>query len=240
MALLPWLTGRITNIVNETNDTKRFWIEVPELSAFDFIPGQFVTMNLPIHEKINKRLRSYSIASWPDGTNIFELVIVLDRKGGVGTTYLFHELAVGSTIVFRGPQGLFHLKEPLIENIFMICTGTGIAPFRSMVHHIKDKKIPHQHIYLIFGCRTKTNLLYYDELISLQQELDNFSFIPVLSREQWEGQTGYVHQVYELLCTGKMPADFFLCGWKGMVDEAKQRILDMGYDKKNIHSEIYG
>ena len=81
MALLPWRTGKVIRIENETAFTKRYWIEVPELTSFDFIPGQFVTLDLPIHEKANKRLRSYSISSWPDGTNIFELIIVLDKKG---------------------------------------------------------------------------------------------------------------------------------------------------------------
>jgi len=52
---------------------------------------------------------------------------------------------------------------------------------------------------------------------------------------------GYVHPVYESLCNqGKTPANFYLCGWKSMVDEAKQRILAMGYDKKAIHLELYG
>ena len=91
MALQPWRTGKVIRIENETDDTRRFWIEVPELSSFDFIPGQFVTLDLPIHEKPNKRWRSYSIASWPDGTNVFELVIVLD-KVGAGTPYLFDEV----------------------------------------------------------------------------------------------------------------------------------------------------
>jgi ferredoxin-NADP reductase len=42
------------------------------------------------------------------------------------------------------------------------------------------------------------------------------------------------------LCKDRQPANFFLCGWKGMIDEAKSRILEMGYDKKDIHLEIYG
>jgi CDP-4-dehydro-6-deoxyglucose reductase len=61
-----------------------------------------------------------------------------------------------------------------------------------------------------------------------------------LSREGWEGHTGYVHSIYETLCAERKPANFFLCGWKGMIDEAKKRITDMGYDKKSIHQEIYG
>ena len=80
MAIQPWRVGKVIKIENETSDTRRFWIEVPELTSFDFIPGQFVTLDLPIHEKPNKRWRSYSIASCPDDTNVFELVIVLDNK----------------------------------------------------------------------------------------------------------------------------------------------------------------
>jgi CDP-4-dehydro-6-deoxyglucose reductase len=239
MALLPWRKGKVIRIENETAVTKRYWIEVPELTAFDFIPGQFVTLDLPIHEKANKRWRSYSIASWPDGTNVFELIIVLDKKGA-GTNYIFHEVTVGSELVFRGAQGVFTLKEPLEKAIFLICTGTGIAPFRSMMHHIKNKNIPHKNITLIFGCRTKDTLLYYSEMKELSASEPGFTYIPTLSRERWEGRTGYVHTIYEELCSDKKPAGFMLCGWRGMIDEAKERILNMGYDAKDIHVEIYG
>src|SRR5450432_1660690 len=166
MALQPWRTGKVIRIENETEDTKRFWIEVPELSAFDFIPGQFITLDLPIHERHNKRWRSYSIASWPDGTNVLELVIVLDKRGA-GTPWLFDNATVGTEISFRGPQGVFILREPIEDDIYLICTGTGIAPFRSMVHHIKNNNIAHKNIYLVFGCRTKSTLLYYDEFVRL-------------------------------------------------------------------------
>jgi CDP-4-dehydro-6-deoxyglucose reductase len=77
-------------------------------------------------------------------------------------------------------------------------------------------------------------------MTELQDAVAGFRYVPVLSREQWEGKTGYVHAVYEELCAQRQPASFFLCGWKGMIDEAKKRILDMGYDKKDIHVEIYG
>lgn len=239
MALLPWRTGKVIRITDETSSTKRYWIEVPELTSFDFIPGQFVTLNLPIHEKANKRWRSYSIASWPDGTNVFELVIVLDKQGA-GTNYIFNEVKVGSELSFRGAQGVFTLKEPLDKDLFLICTGTGIAPFRSMVHHIKNNNIAHKNITLVFGCRTKNSLLYHAEMLQLDKDVPGFTYIPTLSRETWNGVTGYVHPVYESLCVNRQPANFFICGWRGMIDEAKQRILDMGYDKKDIHVEIYG
>ncbi len=136
MALQPWRTGKVIKIDDHTHNTKRFCIQVPELENFDFVPGQFVTLDLPIHEKPNKRWRSYSIASWPDGTNVFELLIVLADQG-VGTTYLFNEVSVGSELTFRGAQGVFTLPEQLDKDIFLICTGTGIAPFRSMINYIQ-------------------------------------------------------------------------------------------------------
>jgi CDP-4-dehydro-6-deoxyglucose reductase len=246
MALQPWRKGVVTRIENETYNTRRFWIQVPEIESFDFDPGQFVTLDLPIHEKPNKRWRSYSIASWPDGTNVFELLIVI-LDGGAGTTYLFNEVAVGSELTLRGPQGVFTLPDQLDKDFYLICTGTGIAPFRSMIHHIKRHNIPHQKINLIFGTRGLKDLLYTSELKGLEMEVENFHFFPTLSRESWDGCCGYVHAVYENLVREKMngnaeppPASFYLCGWKAMVDEARKRIVDLGYDRKAIHLELYG
>jgi CDP-4-dehydro-6-deoxyglucose reductase len=239
MALLPWQTGKVIRIENETVHTKRFWIEVPGVEHFNFKPGQFVTIDLPIHEKPNKRWRSYSIASWPDGTNVFELIIVL-VPNGPGSTYFFTQVDVGSELTFRGPVGVFTLPETIDKPIYLICTGTGIAPFRSMVHYCKLNNIPRQNIYLIFGTRTQKELLYHEEMCDLQEDLEKFHYIPTLSREDWNGRKGYVHSIYEELCKEKPEALFYLCGWKNMIDEAKQRILAMGYDRKAIHQELYG
>jgi ferredoxin-NADP reductase len=240
--LLPWLTGIVIRIEDATANTRRFWIEVPELPSFNFKPGQFVTLDLPIHEKKNKRWRSYSIASCPDASNVFELIIVL-MPHGAGSSYLFNDIKVGSEIMFRGPQGVFTLPEKIEKDLFFICTGTGIAPFRSMVEYIYKNNVAHKNIYLIFGCRYTKDSLYFDELNALQEKLPSFKFIPTFSRETEElaVRKGYVHNVYEeILNTNKPAADFYLCGWKNMVDEANQRIVELGYDKKDIHLELYG
>ncbi len=246
MALLPWRKGIVIRIENETYNTRRFWIQLPEPDAFDFAPGQFVTLDLPIHEKPNKRWRSYSIASWPNGTNIIELLIVR-LEPGLGTTYLFNEIQVGSELTLRGPLGVFVLPPVIEKDLYFICTGTGIAPFRSMLHYIQLKNLPHQALTLIFGTRSKNDLLYLEELKTLEKEVSGFQFIPTLSRESWDGCCGYVHAVYEHLIqqkkdvTEQLPsAAFYLCGWKAMVDEAKSRILALGYDKRDVHLELYG
>jgi CDP-4-dehydro-6-deoxyglucose reductase len=239
MAVQPWRNGKIIRIQEEAPETLRFWFQAEELERFDFIPGQFVTLDLPIHEKPNKRWRSYSIASWPDGTNIFELIIVRNETGP-GTNFLFSEAGIGTEISYRGPQGIFTLPEKIDKDLFLICTGTGIAPFRSMLQYILLHRVPHHDIYLIFGTRTRDSLLYYEELKELEKKHPEFHYIPVLSREKWEGETGYVHEAYTKRLANNQPADFFLCGWKNMIDEAKRRIQELGYDKKSIHQEIYG
>jgi len=239
MALQPWRKGVVTRIEEEADQTRRFYIQIPELEVFDFKPGQFISFDLPISDKPAKRLRSYSIASWPNGTNEIELVIVL-LEGGLGTNYLFNEIKPGSELTLRGPQGVFTLPDPIEKDLYFICTGTGIAPFRSMLHYIQEHNVQHKNMYLIFGCRKKCNLLYYDDMMELEQNIPGFKYIPTLSREEWEGRKGYVHNIYEELCTERPPANFFLCGWKNMIDEAKQRIQAMGYDRKAIHQELYG
>src|ERR1700729_1237857 len=114
---LPWQTGKVIRIENATSLTRRFWIELVSGEPFHFEPGQFVTLDLPIHEKPAKRWRSYSIASWPDGTNVLELVIVL-LESGAGTTYLFNEIIQGSELILRGPQGVFTLPDPIEKDLF--------------------------------------------------------------------------------------------------------------------------
>lgn len=249
MALEPWRTGTVIRIEDETYNTKRFFIQVNELDNFDFKPGQFVTLDLPIHDQKNKRWRSYSIASWPDGSNVYELLIVL-LDGGLGTTYLFNEVKVGSELTFRGAQGVFTLPEKIEKDLFFICTGTGIAPFRSMLNYMLLHNIAHENLYLIFGVRTQKDLLYHEEMKALESEMENFTYMPTLSREGWEGRKGYVHSLYEEICKmnnearedlqSLKPASFYLCGWKAMIDDARKKITELGYDRKSVHLELYG
>ncbi len=244
--LLPWQKGTVIRIEELSSSTRRYWIEVQGTERFDFLPGQFVTLDLPIHEKINRRQRSYSIASWPDGSNVFELIIVL-LENGAGTNYLFNEVKTGSELDFRGPLGVFTLPQTITQDLYFICTGTGIAPFRSMVNHIMNHKIAHKDIYLVFGCRKFCDALYEEEMKDLEKKLEGFHYLPTFSREPGNPgyKTGYVHAVYEELVQAKRytvenDAAFYLCGWKDMISEAKTRLQALGINKKNIHQELYG
>ena len=230
--LLKWYKGKFTRIEEVNETVKRFWVEIPELEKIDFTPGQFMTFDLPIHPKRNQRWRSYSIASAPDGTNVLEFVIV-NLNGGKGTDYLFNEVKVGTQLKLKGPAGVFTLPKELNTDteICFICTGTGLAPFRSMLLDIYHNDKPHPKIQLIFGTRTIDGILYHEEMQQLAANMDKLDYHVTLSREtapEWTGPTGYVHPVYEQLYADRRPATFYLCGWENMVKEARQRWLRLG------------
>ena len=156
----------------------------------------------------------------------------------------------GSELTFRGAQGVFTLPENIEKDLFFICTGTGIAPFRSMLNYMQLHNISHKNLYLMFGCRTQKDLLYHEEMKALESKIENFSYMPTLSREGWDGHKGYVHSLYEEICKKNneacedmqnlKPASFYLCGWKAMIDDARQKIAALGYDRKAVHLELYG
>jgi ferredoxin-NADP reductase len=233
--------SEVTNIIDESHNTKRFFFRIPEVEDFKFGAGQFVMLDLPIDSKI--KTRSYSIASAPNGTNTIELLISLNEQG-LGTPYLFNHIKVGSQLPLSQPAGKF--MQPPFTNIdtdvCLICTGTGIAPFRAFLHDIKNRNIPHKNIDVIFGSRYEKDILYRKEMEELAQTLPGFRYTSVLSREQspaYTGEKGYVHAAYEKLYADKRPALFYLCGWKVMIKEAREKLLAMGYDKKVIKFELY-
>jgi len=210
---------------------------MPENLKFSFKAGQFIMFNLPIESKYTNR--SYSIASAPSDDNTFEVCIVL-KPTGLGTPYEWINFEVGTKVQVSKPLGKFLLDEPIETDICFIGTGTGIAPLRSQLIDLYNRKLEHKNIYLVFGNRTEKDILYRKDFDNLSNEHPEFNFIPVLSREPgWQGHKGYVHSVYEELFADKRPAHFYICGWADMLKETRQRLEAMGYDKKVIRFESY-
>ncbi len=251
-----WYDSHITKIENETPSTKRFWLHVEGDEPIHFKAGQFVTMDLPISDKRTKRWRSYSIASAPNsveernpdnigkGVRDLEFCIVKAENSTGGSKYLFEEATIGTPIRFKGPDGGFTLKEPILEkDIVLICTGTGVAPFRSMLWDIYNRQIPHGKIHLIFGTRREKDILYRQEFENFEKLIPNFKYDIALSREpNWQGTKGYVHAVYTEGYRHKRPnVAFYICGWANMIDDAVAKLMiELGYEKSQIHYELYG
>src|SRR5260370_881866 len=175
--------ARLLEQVEITPGVRNFVFEVPEVEQLYFIPGQFVSFTENIKGK--QITRPYSIASPPDG-NRFE--ICLNRvEEGLFSPYLF-DLKPGASVEMSAPLGYFVLRDPGRDCIF-VATGTGIAPFRSMLHAWlaqHDKK----QFTLIFGVRYERGLMYRNEFEDLARKHANLRFCPTLSRPEptWRGR----------------------------------------------------
>lgn len=215
-------------------EIKHFVFDVPEVEHLPFVPGQFVSFSGEFGGK--KITRAYSTAAPPSG-NRFELCLNRVQDGHFSP--LLFEMHPGDTVEMKGPLGHFVLKSPPADSIF-VATGTGIAPFRSMLlGHLAGQ--PEQRITLVFGVRYEHSLMYRDEFERVEREYSNFKFLPVLSRPDsgWKGLTGHVqpHVMREL--GERRDVDIYICGMKAMVDEMRATLKEAGLDRRHIIFEKY-
>jgi len=236
-----WYTAKLSKIEELSSTTKRFFLEVEGDEIVDFTAGQFIVTDLPLGEKRIQRWRSYSLANAPDKSNVLELVIV-KLEEGAGSTYFHEQIKIGDTIKFKAPDGSFCLPETIDHDIVMLATGTGVAPFRSMLHDIVNRNISHKKIHLIFGTREEEGILYKEEFEEFEKTIEGFSYSVALSRQEYKGYQGYIHNLYmEKYKEVRKDLHFYICGWSVMIDEAVANIYTkLGYDKSQIHYELYG
>lgn len=221
-----------------TPEVHHFDFEVPGRKELAFTPGQFVS----VLEKVDGKeiTRAYSIAS-PRGGNRFALC--LNRvPDGMLSSFLF-TLRPGEEIEMHEPFGHFTLRHPGRHAVF-VATGTGIAPFRSMLLDHLPRTRP--NITLLFGTRYEHGLLYRDDMERLAREFKSFRFLPTLTRpgESWKGRTGRVQAHLDEALALRAPeerfnVDVYVCGLKEMVDDVRQELERRGFERKQIIYEKY-
>ena len=232
----------LTDIIKETEANWRFIFEDPLADQINMISGMLVQLCCKPGEE-DSVVRNYSVASWQDGTNKFEL-IVTNLKGGKMCDYLFNEAKIGDEFIYRGPMGVFTLPEDLTErDIYFVSTGSGISPFRSMINDVFTNKKEFKNIKLFFGTRTEKDIVYRDELELIQEQLPGFEYVPTLSREKVPGiAQGYVHDHYLKLIDSleERPLVYF-CGWDRMIREGRDHLAKRGFEMtRDIRVEIFG
>lgn len=232
-------SARLVRSVALSEFTRHLELEVVGVPSFGFVPGQWLSVRAtdPTGEEFT---RAYSIAS-PPGAN-GHVAFCLNRvQDGFMSNYLCN-LTEGSEISFQGPFGDFILRPPLHDTLF-IATGTGIAPFRSMLHWLlADPERHHQRqLWLLFGARTEHDLYYREEFERLASEHSNFHFLPTLSRagSEWQGLRGYVQEhVVELVKT-RTDVHAYICGLDKMVAANRALLKGLGWDRTSIRYEKY-
>lgn len=219
-------------------DVHHFDFEVPALEVLQFTPGQFISV---VEVEDGKEItRAYSIASPRDG-NRFSLC--LNRvPNGLVSPYLF-SLPVGAEIDIHEPLGYFTLRHPGRRIVF-VATGTGVAPFRSIL--LDEMPRLHSHITLLFGVRYAEGLLYREEFEELARHHPHFRFLPTVTRpdETWTGRRGRVLEHLDEALNLQTPnelatLDVYICGLKEMVDDVRANLKARGFDRKQIIYEKY-
>ena len=244
MPARPLFTAKLIrkDLLSASAQCDHFEFEAGEFDAFNFTPGQFVSL---VEPKEGKHItRAYSIASAPRG-NRFDLCV--NRVDGGFFSNLLCDMEIGVSVQFHGPHGLFTLRNPL-QDCFFIATGTGIAPMRGFVELLFAATPLHNNreIFLVYGTRYSTELYYRDFFEQVASKNPNFHYILSLSRneEGWTGLTGYVQdRVREIVEAradkgiGSMHA--YICGLNAMVSANRELLTGIGWDKKQIIFERY-
>jgi|SRR5215831_3337147 len=239
MANFQTVNARLIRSTPLSDYTKHLEFETENPPRFGFVAGQWLSVraNMPDGEEI---IRAYSIASPPTESRNF--AFCLNRvQDGFMSNHLC-DMAEGQEVSFQGPFGNFILRPPMRDTIF-IATGTGIAPFRSMLHWLlaDPERYQETRLWLLFGVRTEQDIYYREEFEQLAAKHENFTFLPTLSRgsAEWKGLRGYVQEHVPGIIGDRKDMHAYICGLDKMVRANRNLLKDLGWDRKQIMYERY-
>ncbi len=198
--------------------------------------------------------RAYSMANYPEEKGLIMLNVRIaspppnapKAPPGIMSSYIFN-LKPGDNVTISGPYGEFFVKETEAEMIY-VGGGAGMAPLRSHVFDLLKRTHSDRTISYWYGARSFREVFYDDEFDQLEKDNANFAFHLALSEplpeDNWEGSTGFIHQVLydEYLKDHPAPEDceYYLCG-PPMMNSAVLKLLDdLGVEEENIIFDDFG
>ena len=257
---------KVTVLSKTTWTPNLFSFTVSRPDSFKFTAGQFVRLGVnpsqlnyykqlskvadaEEDEDLNETLdedifRAYSIVSSPfDEVLEFFSIVIPD---GAFTSQLQH-LEVGDELLLNTmPFGFLTLaryQKPLPKDLWLLATGTGLAPFLSMLQDLKTWE-DYEHIVLAYSARSTEELAYIEKIESLQEDFGSLVenpakliFIPIVTREPVEG--ALTERLPKLLLDGTLQAragidldidstHVMLCGNPEMVEDTKETLKRLG------------
>ena len=258
---------KVTVLSKTTWTPNLFSFTVSRPDSFKFTAGQFVRLGVnpsqlkyykqlsavadtgdddeDLNETLNEDIfRAYSIVSSPfDEVLEFFSIVIPD---GAFTSQLQH-LEVGDELLLNTmPFGFLTLaryQKPLPKDLWLLATGTGLAPFLSMLQDLKTWE-DYEHIVLAYSARSTEELAYIEKIESLQEDfgslVDNpakLIFIPIVTREPVEG--ALTERLPKLLLDGALQeragialdvdsTHVMLCGNPDMVEDTKETLKSLG------------
>ena len=229
-----------------TDDLAYFHVKADDAAA-PFESGQYMTTGVIADGKMLQR--PYSVASAPavadsEGYEFFVRLVPINRF----TTALWR-LPVGHRMRLIGPKGRFMLEPDDDRTHLYVSTGTGIAPFVSMVRESMAQGRPRDTV-LLNGCSFADELGYRRELEAWERDpAYRLRYVPTISRAtdprnaNWTGKVGRAEQVVGEVCSeqGLAPETtvVYICGNPEMILNVEQILLDRGFPEPHVKKELY-
>ncbi len=227
------LNARVERIFDHTPDTRSIFLSLSSGKHLRFIPGQFISIRIPLGNET--RSRPYSIASDPEDRGPFE--ICFNRvEGGRGVAWLF-DRRVGDTLDFSGPFGTFTIDHAPETELGFIAEGTAIAPIRPMLKRALASS-PASKIHLSYAAPDRDHILYAVELDALARTASNFSCEIVI-----EPAEKIYDRLFELAQARWVTGDadrarhFYICGVGKGVIRLRDLLRGAGYERRSVHYE---
>ena len=231
--LIPY-AGIVTKITGQTPDVKTFRVEAPEGGKlFEHEPGQCAMLSVPgISEAM------ISITSSPTNKEFMEFSV---KRCGCLTDWL-HSMEEGQMITVRGPYGRhFPVHDELKgKNLIFVAGGIGLAPLRSVINFVRDNRADYGHVDIVYGSRSKDDLVYYDEIVSEWMNTPDFDVHLTIDREQegWDGHVGFVPTYVKELDFKPENTCVLICGPPIMIKFTLPGLIELGFDKTQIFTTM--
>ncbi len=231
-ALIPHVC-KIIDIHQETPDVKTFYIQDLEgKKPFEHIPGQCAMLMVPgLGESM------ISITSSPTIKDHLEFSV---KKCGVLTSWL-HAAEPGQEIAIRGPLGNGFPVEGALKgkDILVIAGGIGIAPVHSVVNYMMDNRANYGRIQVIYGSRSKADLVRLDEMQNVWMKQPNCSINLTIDRaeEGWDGHVGFVPP-YVTECKPDTSMTVIMCGPPILIHLSLAELKKMGFVDTQIFTTM--
>jgi glycine betaine catabolism B len=232
----------VLNCYGETLDTKTFRLGRLDGQVFDYLPGQYITLSVVISGQEYKR--SYSLASSPSRRGKLEITVKRDPNGGVVSNWLNDNLKIGDTLNVKGPFGKFSCAKDTPKKILFLAAGSGMVPIMSMLRWLADTQA-HVDVLLLLSFRTLYDIIFSDELKSIDARNNNINLFITLTKEpltlgEWPGLTARVN---EKMIAGLVPdlpeRTVYLCGPDLFMAECKKDLLALKLPAEQLFCESF-
>jgi ferredoxin-NADP reductase len=243
---LPIWTGKDDNrlvcqrIVRETHDVSSFIFAAPTPHRFRFLPGQFLTFELPVGGSTVHR--SYTIASPP--TRPHTVSITSKRvTGGAVSNWLHDHLRVGMALAANGPAGDFSTFHHPAPKYLFLSAGSGITPLMSMARSYHDLGAE-TDIVFVHSARSPADIIFREELERLSHVLPGFKLALICERDSpmlgWAGYRGrlslpMLHQI----APDFTDREIFTCGPAPYMNSVRTLLAEGGADARRYHQESF-